>query len=244
MGGQAEMETIDVVILCGGLGTRLRRISGDLPKALMPFAGRPFIDFLIESLLPFGFRRFVLCVGHLREKIRPHFRERDYEVVFSEEEEPLGTGGALKHAAPMIAGPFFLVMNGDSICPVDYWQFHAFHVHKGGILSLVLAIPQSRKDYGVIEVDDNQRVIRFREKNECRETMFINGGIYFMQRTLFDHMPDEAPFSLEYDLFPNILPLGCYGFRTDAEVIDIGTPEQYVAALKDLSPPHSGMESL
>lgn len=244
MGRQAEMEKIDVVILCGGLGTRLRRISGNLPKALMPFAGRPFIDFLIDSLLPFGFRRFVLCVGHLREKIRAHFRKRDYEIVLSEEEEPLGTGGALKNASPMITGQFFLVMNGDSLCPVDYFQFRAFHVQKGGILSLVLAKPRSGQDYGVIEVDDNQRVIRFREKNECRETMFINGGVYFTQRNLFDHMPAEARFSLEYDLFPSILPWGCYGFRTDAEVIDIGTPERYVEALKKLSPLNSGMESL
>jgi D-glycero-alpha-D-manno-heptose 1-phosphate guanylyltransferase len=238
------VNSADAVILCGGLGTRLRPVSGELPKALVPFAGRPFIDFLIESLLPFGFRRFVLCVGHLREKVRAHFQERDYEVVLSEEEEPLGTGGALKNAAPLITGQCFLVMNGDSICPVDYNQFRTFHVHKGGILSLVLAKPQPGQDYGVIEVDDDQRVVRFREKNECHKAMFVNGGVYFMQRNLFDHMPDEARFSLEYDLFPNILSWGCYGFQTDAEVIDIGTPERYAEALKKLSRSNSGMESL
>jgi len=226
---------MDVVILCGGMGTRLRRISGDLPKALMPFHGRPFIDYLIESLLPFGFRRFVLCVGHLREKVRAHVRAGDYEVVFSEEEEPLGTGGALKNAAPLISSSSFLVMNGDSICPVDYAQFYAFHLKKGGILSLVLAKPRPEQDYGVIEVDDTERVIHFREKQGGRETMLINGGIYLMQRDIFNHLPAETLFSLEYDLFPNILPRGCYGFRTDAEVIDIGTPERYLEALKKLS---------
>lgn len=236
MNDAQKTSAMDVVILCGGMGTRLRRISGDLPKALVPFLGRPFLDFLIESLLPFGFRRFVLCVGHLQEKVRAHFRGRDYQVVFSAEAEPLGTGGALKNAAPMIAGTSFLVMNGDSICTVDFPKFHAFHVQKGGVLSLALAKPQSGQEYGVIEVDDDQRVVCFKEKNECRETMFINGGIYIMQRDIFDHMPAGNRFSLEYDLFPALLPWGCYGFQTDTEVIDIGTPERYVEALKKLSP--------
>jgi D-glycero-alpha-D-manno-heptose 1-phosphate guanylyltransferase len=239
MNKQNELAKIDVVILCGGMGTRVRSISPDLPKALMPFAGRPFIDILIESLLPFGFSRFVLCVGHLREKLRAHFQARDYEVVFSEEEEPLGTGGALKNAAAMITGSLFLVMNGDSICPVDFNRFHAFHLQKGGILSLALAKPQAGQDYGAIEVDDNQRVTSFREKKECKEAMFVNGGIYFIKRVVFDYMPAKACFSLEYDFFPKVLGKGCYGFQTDAEVIDIGTPDRYVQALQRLYVPDS-----
>jgi D-glycero-alpha-D-manno-heptose 1-phosphate guanylyltransferase len=96
MSDVGETRVIDAVILCGGLGTRLRPISGELPKVLMPFAGRPFIDILIESLLPFGIKRFILCVGYRRDRIREHFRDKDYEVEFSEETEPLGTGGAPK----------------------------------------------------------------------------------------------------------------------------------------------------
>ena len=239
MNKQNELAKIDVVILCGGLGTRLRPISEDLPKVLMPFAGRTFIDILIESLLPFGFRRFILCVGHLKEKIQKHFKKSDYEIIFSEETEPLGTGGALKNAAPIIECPSFLVMNGDSICPVDFSQFYTFHLQKGGILSILLAKPQTGQDYGVIEVDNNQRIISFREKNKCRKTMFINGGIYFMKRDILDHMPAEARFSLEYDLFPKVLSAGCYGFQTVSEIIDIGTPERYVQALRKLSPSNS-----
>jgi D-glycero-alpha-D-manno-heptose 1-phosphate guanylyltransferase len=239
-----ELAIIDVVILCGGLGTRLRSVSKDLPKVLMPFDGHPFIDILIESLLPFGFRRFILCIGHLKEKVQTHFKKRDYEVLFSEEMEPLGTGGALKNAAPMIAGTSFLVMNGDSICPVDFSQFYTFHLQKGGIVSMALVKPQSGQDYGVVEVDKNQRVISFREKNQCQKNMFINGGIYFMKRDIFDHMPVKARFSLEYDLFPKVIPVGCYGFQTGSEVIDIGTPERYVQALRRLSPSNSNKNLL
>lgn len=230
-----ELENIEVVILCGGLGTRLRSISADLPKALMPLAGRPFIDILIESLLSFGFKRFILCVGHLREKIRENFRKSNYDVIFSEEKEPLGTGGALKNASSAIQGSSFLVMNGDSICPVDFAQFYSFHKQKKAILSLALARPQSGQDYGVIELDDDQRIITFREKQECSKTMFINGGIYFMQRDIFDYMPAANRFSLEHDVFPEITSKGCYGFQADAEVVDIGTPERYLQALQRLS---------
>jgi NDP-sugar pyrophosphorylase family protein len=238
MTSQIELAKIDVVILCGGLGTRLRPISEDLPKVLMPFSGKPFIDILIESLLPFGFRRFILCVGHLKEKVRSHFCEPHFEVVFSEETEPLGTGGAVKNAFPLIESQEFLVINGDSICPVDYSQFYNFHLKRGGILSLVLVKPQAGQDYGIVEIDDDQRVINFMEKKECHKNMYINGGIYFMRKDIFELMPPQARFSLEYDLFPKILETGCYGFQTDAQVIDIGTPERYLQALNSFALPN------
>lgn len=230
-----DLAKIDVVILCGGLGTRLHSLSGDMPKTLMPFAGRPFIDILIESLLPFGFRRFVLCVGHLREKIRAHFHARDYEVVFSEEETPLGTGGAVKNAVSKISSSTFLVMNGDSICPIDFRSFYAFHLQKAGIVSIALAKPKIEKDYGTIEVDNDQRIINFREKQECQRNMFVNAGIYLMERSILKFMPASKHFSLEYDLFPSMLDSGCYGFGTASEVFDIGTPERYLQAMQKLS---------
>ena len=233
----------DAVILCGGLGTRLRPISGDLPKVLMPFAGKPFIDILIESLLPFGFRRFILCVGHLKEKVRAHFSMRDYEVVFSEEAEPLGTGGALKNARPHIISSPFLLLNGDSLCPTDINSFRDFHEKKGGLLSIVLTRPLSENAYGMVELDRENRIVAFREKAEARRGSFINAGIYLAERGIFDLMQEAARFSLETDLIPAILPHGCYGLVTDAEVIDIGTPERYVQALKRRFPSNSHAES-
>jgi NDP-sugar pyrophosphorylase family protein len=232
------MESIDVVILCGGKGERLKPVSGDLPKALMPFAGRPFIDILIESLLPFGFRRFVLCVGHLGEKVRAHFSARDYEVVFSEETEPLGTGGAVKNARTHITTSPFLLLNGDSLCRADLHAFYDFHMRKRGIMSIVLSRPLSENTYGVVEIDRDDRIVAFREKAEARGGSFINAGLYLAERRILDLMPETARFSLETDLIPALLPHGCYGLVTDAEVIDIGTPERYVRALQRLSHGH------
>jgi len=229
------INSVDVVILCGGKGERLKAISGDLPKVLVKVAGRPFLDFLIGDLRQQGFRRIILSVGYKREDIRNHCLAAGHNVEFSEEETPLGTGGAVKKTAPMIHSQSFIVMNGDSICPVDLSLFYDFHVQKGGILSMVLVRPQAGKDYGIIEVDDEQRIKSFREKEESGAGMFVNGGIYFMRRKIFDYMPEKHRFSLEYDFFPKILSVKCYGFLTDVELIDIGTPERYVNAEQRLS---------
>lgn len=228
--------TTDAVILCGGLGTRLRPVSGDLPKALVPFAGRPFIDILIESILPFGFRRFVLCVGYRSEKIREHFGRQDYEVVFSEESEPLGTGGALKNARPHILSNPFLLLNGDSLCPTDLTEFLRFHDRRGGILSMVLTRPLAEHDYGVIMLDGQARITAFREKEAAQKGSYINAGIYLMDHRLLDLMPASATFSLERDLIPELLPYGCYGYITDGSLIDIGSPERYCQASTALTP--------
>jgi NDP-sugar pyrophosphorylase family protein len=233
-----KIPSVDVVILCGGKGERLKNLSGDVPKILMPIAGKPFIDILIESLLPFGFRRFVLCVGYLREKVRAHLAVTDYDVVFSEEKEPLGTGGAMKNARRHIKTSSFLLLNGDSFCPADLHAFYNFHLRKGGILSIVLSRPLSENAYGVVEIDGQDRIIAFREKDEADEGSFINAGLYLAERGIFDLIPEKARFSLETDLIPSLLPHGCYGFVTDAEFIDIGTPERYARALWRLSKFH------
>jgi NDP-sugar pyrophosphorylase family protein len=233
-----NLAKIDVVVLCGGKGERLKAVSGDVPKILMPIAGRPFIDILIESLLPFGFRRFILCVGYLREKVRDHFAAMDYDVVLSEETEPLGTGGAVKNARTHITTSPFLLLNGDSLCPVDLRSFYDFHLQKGGVLSIVLSQPLSESAYGVVEMDSEKRIVAFREKAEARRGSFINAGVYLAERRIFDLVPENTRFSLETELIPAILPQGCYGFVTDADLIDIGTPERYVQALQKLSKFH------
>lgn len=231
------LQNTDAVILCGGKGKRLKSISGDLPKSLMLVAGRPFLDILIENLLRQGFERIILSIGHGRERIREHVGVAGYSVEFSEEEMPLGTGGAVKRAATLIRSSSFLVMNGDSFCSIRMDFFREFHATKGGILSLAVCPARSGQDYGVLDVDADQRILGFREKNICREGDFINGGVYLMRRDIFSIMPDRDIFSLEYDLFPNMLAYGCFAFQTGSNLLDIGTPERLKKAdkiLKDI----------
>lgn len=241
-----NLEDIDVVILCGGLGTRLRPIIGNTHKVLAKIRCKAFIDILIEHITRQGFRNIILCVGYSKDQIKNHFDfSKDYNIIFSEEESPLGTGGALKNAISLIGSSSFITMNGDSICNVDIREFLKFHIDKNAILSMVLTTsrPKDIQNFGNVTLDDSQRIINYQEKVTYRDINFTkykcltNAGIYLMQKDIFFHMPKQKVFSLEYDLFPIMIRKqsemsnGCYGFIVEKDIIDIGTPERYKRAI-------------
>ncbi len=232
-----DLEEIDVVILCGGLGKRLRPVVFGQPKVLAKIGKKAFLDILIDNLLLYGFKNIILSVGYLKEQIKEliknHFGcEEDYNIVFSEEEEPLGTGGALKKAKTLIRSNPFMVMNGDSICSVDFRSFVDFHSEKKALLSLVLVRSKTAEDYGSVALDDSQRITDFEEKVTDGSENIINAGVYLMEKDIFSFMPEQNRFSLEYELFPKIIDENrCYGFLTESEFIDIGTPERYEKAI-------------
>lgn len=222
----------DVVILCGGLGTRLRPVVSDHPKILAKIKEKAFLDILIDNLTEQGFTSIILCVGYLKEQIKNHFNsDSDYSITFSEEEQPLGTGGAIKKAKPLIKSNPFFVMNGDSICNINFREFFKFHINKKGILSIVLARTEKVQDFGSVVLDSSQRITSFKEKSACTNECLVNAGIYLMQKEVFPYMPSQNHFSLEYDFFPRLIKDKCYGFITESELTDIGTPERYEKAI-------------
>ncbi|MCM8797338.1 MAG: sugar phosphate nucleotidyltransferase [Candidatus Omnitrophica bacterium] len=239
------MKDIDAVILCGGLGKRLRSVVADRPKSLAQVNNKPFLDILIEYLASFGFRRFVLCIGYMAEAIRRHY-ERNFgplKIVFSQEDEPLGTGGAIKNAQLLIHSDPFLALNGDSFFKLDLWDFYKFHLTKKAIFSIALSKPKNDKNSGVVLLDKNKKVIAFKEKAKPEKESYSNAGIYLMSRKIFQDMQDSRVFSLEYDIFPALIGKGCYGYYGGDEFIDIGTPENLAIAgdfLEKLKITHAG----
>lgn len=233
------LSSIDAVILAGGLGTRLQAVVSDRPKPLATIQGRAFLDLLVDDLLQQGLRRFVLCISHRREQIVEHFQSRrDAEFLFSEETSPLGTGGAVRHALPLIASNPFLLLNGDSWCQVDFASLLAFHESRGAQASIVVTAARGRKDGGNIELATDGRISAFREKTTAAtgRPALINAGIYILPRDLPAAWQQPDPLSLERDVFPQLAAAGgCYGFQVDSEVIDIGTPERYAEAQLRLS---------
>ena len=228
-----DLSEIDVVILCGGLGKRLRPVVIGQPKVLAKIGERAFLDILIDNLIMQGFKNIILCVGYLKERIKRHYgKNHDYTITFSEEEEPLGTGGALKNAKTLIRSNPFMVLNGDSICNVDFRSFIDFHIEKEAFVSIVLVRSNTAEDYGSVILDGSQRITAFNEKvaGGSRSENIINAGLYLMEKDIFSYMPMQSKFSLEYDLFPKIVDNRCYGFLTEGEFIDIGTPERYEKA--------------
>ena len=231
-----NLKEIDVVILCGGLGKRLRPVVSDQPKVLAKIGEKTFLDILIDNLLMYEFKNIILSVGYLKEQIKNHFnfdydQHYDYTITFSEEEEPLGTGGALKKAKTLIRSNPFMVMNGDSICKVGFRSFVDFHTEKKALLSMVLVRSKTAQDYGSVTLNDSQRITSFNEKIASGSENVINAGIYLMEKDIFSYMPEQNRFSLEYNLFPKVINNRCYGFLTESELIDIGTPERYEKAV-------------
>jgi NDP-sugar pyrophosphorylase family protein len=220
---------IDVAIICGGLGKRLRDAVPDRPKPLAEVGGRPFLEILVDYVAGFGFRGFILCTGYRGEMIEEHLKgRRDLELVFSREEEPLGTGGALKHAEALIGGPEFLAMNGDSICNMDMEAFLDFHAAHAATASVALVEPEKEAEYGAVSIDSAGRITSFSEKQ--KGSAYISAGVYMFSREVFGLIPQGKEYSLEYDLFPSMVGRGAYGYVTGAELIDIGTAERYAKA--------------
>lgn len=229
------IENIDVLILCGGEGKRLRQISGRVPKPMVRIAGRVFLDIVIDHLKRSGFKRIILGIGYRAGFIRKYYREHKapgVEIIFSEEKKPLGTGGAVKKAKRLIKSGSFLVLNGDTFSKFKADRFIKFYQQKKARLLILLRKAKSNKDYGAITIDRSSKITSFSEKNLSSRVTFVNGGVYLFNKSVFSEMPDKSKFSLEYDFFPRLVGKGLYGYKESGFFIDIGIPERYLSAKK------------
>ena len=225
---------LDVVILCGGLGTRFRQVDPQTPKVMASVEGRPFLDWIIELFYTQGCRRFIFCTGYKSDVIEAYLRTSKYgietEVVISKETEPLGTAGAVKHAEKSIHSEPFLLVNGDSYCKIDLAAFIQFHIRNNACVSMALVSADTRKDTGSVALDTRTlEVAAFQEKGTTEGT-YSNAGIYIFSKKIISRWNPAQPLSLEYDIFPKLVGQGLYGFVVDGPVIDIGTPERYYGA--------------
>lgn len=223
-------QKLDVLILCGGLGTRLHSVLGNYPKSMADIGGRPLLHVLIDQTQKWGFKRFILCIGHQGHIIRQYFKDiqafTNIKILFSEEVEPLGTGGAIKNAEEIVRSDPFLVMNGDTLSNLKLDDFINFHKKLDADLSIALTAQRNKSEYGSVQLDSSSRILNFQEKRQ-NSTSQISMGIYIFNKNILNFIPQECSYSLEHDLFPNILNLRCFGFISNAAFKDIGTPERY-----------------
>ncbi len=226
----------DFLILCGGLGTRLRTVTGDAPKVMAEVQGEPFLDFLLRYLMKQGAKRVILCAGYKAEDIVAHYKAKfsQLEIHFAVEREPLGTGGALKNGLPFVRSEYVFGLNGDCFTPVDYAKLLAFHQCKGAQATLVGVRIEGNKDFGTLVMNDQDEILAFKEKFETRDVQHISAGIYCFNKGLFDLMP-SGKFSIEYDFFPRMIGKDFFGYKVEAPFIDIGTPERFAWAKDHLN---------
>jgi NDP-sugar pyrophosphorylase family protein len=226
------MIDIPALILVGGLGTRLRSVLPDRPKALAPVAGRPFLSFLFDQLQAAGVRRAVLCTGYRAHQVEETFGSRygDLALSYSHEETPLGTGGALRLALPRLDAELALVLNGDSYVDCSLAEFHAWHREHGFAGSLVLTWVEDAARFGTVDVGATGRIQAFREKQGLSRPGWINAGIYLLPRQLLEALPADRRVSLEREAFPAWLLGGLGGCARRAAFLDVGTPESLAQA--------------
>lgn len=227
------LENVTAVILAGGRGTRLRPVITDRPKVLAEVGGRPFLAYLLDQLAGTRVRDVVLCTGYLGDQIRATFGEsynKKLRLVYSQELSPLGTGGALRFALAYFNSRCVLVMNGDSFCKADLGAFWSWHCAKNANATLLLAKMADAKRFGLVEVSPEGVVVRFDEKVALQSSGWINAGIYLIHDSLIAEISTDHVVSLEHDVFPFWINRGFFGYRSDGEFLDIGTPESYARA--------------
>jgi NDP-sugar pyrophosphorylase family protein len=176
------------VILAGGFGKRLKPLTNQKPKPMIEVLDVPIIEWQVRWLRKFGIRDFVLCVGYMREQISDHIGDGskfEASVDYAVEEEPLGTGGALKNAQDFLAKEdSFLMLNGDILTDMDPNQLQATGKH-------IIALVPLRSPFGVVELDRNSRVVGFTEKPEIPDR-WINAGIYHFTQEVFRYLPENG----------------------------------------------------
>jgi len=224
------LSDLNAVILAGGLGTRLRPVLWDQPKVLAPIGGRPFLAYLLDELVRQGARRVVLCTGHLGEQVEARFGNAygPLSLVYSQEHEPRGTGGAIRGALPLLESDPALILNGDSYCRVHLPTFLAWHRARKARGSLVIARVAERSRYGRVDVSDDGAVLLFREKEDKGGSGWVCVGVYLLSQEIIASMPADGPCSLERDVLP--AAAGLFGYRIEGPFLDIGTPESYAQA--------------
>ena len=228
---------MQTIILGGGFGTRLRAVLPDTPKPMAPIHGRPFLAWLLDYLATQGVDDVILSVGYKYDVIKSYFGDQygAIKIRYSIETDPLGTGGAIKKALSLVDDDALFVLNGDTFLQLDYAKMLACHNQRGASITLALRAVDDTSRYGRVELNQND-VVSFAEK-QAGSAGFINSGIYFLSRRIFDNKPLADVFSFETEfLYPYLKSIRPNAFITDGYFIDIGVPEDYTRAQYELPP--------
>lgn len=224
---------MEAIILAGGRGSRLQSVVSDVPKPMAPIGGRPFLEILLEDLETKGIRHVVLAVGYKKEQIISHFGQkyRSIEIEYSSEDEPLGTGGAIRKALERCGKNHVFVVNGDTFFDFDYMEMYRFAERIQAPLVVAVREMSCFSRYGSLDVQ-NGRIVGYKEKQFC-EKGIINGGIYLMRREILSCVQQES-FSFEKDFMEKYYRnLKIPVFFCNGYFIDIGVPEDYARAKKE-----------
>ncbi|WP_327359264.1 NDP-sugar synthase [Streptomyces sp. NBC_01304] len=235
----------EAILLVGGKGTRLRPVTVHTPKPMVPAAGVPFLTHQLARARAAGIEHIVLATSYLAEVFEPHFGDGSslgLHLEYVTEDEPLGTGGAIRNVAPLLrsdpSDPV-LIFNGDILTGLDIPALVATHESSSADVSLHLTQVEDPRAYGLVPTDSTGRVTAFLEKPQTPEEIVtdqINAGAYVFRRSVIDTIPTGRPVSVERETFPDLLASGAHlqGMVDSTYWLDLGTPQAFVRGSADL----------
>src|SRR5918992_996502 len=231
---------MQAVILVGGQGTRLRPITYDVPKALVPLRNRPFMGYMLDFLRAGGLDRAVISLGYLPDPIQEYLAECDldgFSVDYAVEDRALGTAGGIKNAEKYLSGDTMVVVNGDVLTGMDLSRAIEVHKASDALATIVLTSVEDPTAYGLVEVDHEMLVHRFIEKPAADEvtTNLVNAGVYVLEPEVLAMIPRGQEFSIEREIFPELQAKGrLRAYISSSYWRDIGTPRSYLMASHDV----------
>jgi mannose-1-phosphate guanylyltransferase/phosphomannomutase len=230
---------VKAVVMAGGEGTRLRPLTSNQPKPMVPIVGKPCAEHILELLRRHDFREVIITLAFLPQAIRSYFGDGEpmgLEIEYSVEETPLGTAGSVRLASRKLDDTV-LVISGDALCDIDLGELTAFHREKGAAVTIGLKSVPNPLEFGIVVTDEDGRVERFLEKPSWGQVFSdtINTGIYVIEPEVLKHVPTDRPYDFAKELFPLLLEMGrpIYGHVCDGYWQDIGNLDQYRQANED-----------
>lgn len=224
---------MNALLLAGGLGTRLRPLTEQMPKPMALVANRPWLEHLVIHLKNQGIYDFVFAVKHYHEQIRDHFGDGSkwgVSILYALEQSLLGTAGAIKNAESML-DERFVVVNADIVHEINFHPLLEYHLQHGGLVTIGLTEVEDPTQFGVVEQEGNGRILRFVEKPCLEEapSRRVNAGIYVMEKEALSCIPKDQEVSIERETFPLLIEktAGVYGKVISGYWMDMGTKERY-----------------
>lgn len=226
-----------VCILAGGLGTRLKDVVPGQQKVIADIGGKPYIVRLIEQVASAGATDVVLCTGYRGEKVAELIGDSctGVRIQCSQENERLGTGGALALAVSFVKGDNLIAMNGDSYCGVDFPRLLRAHNQSGCLATVSVVQVEDTSRFGRVEMNDANRITKFIEKGGVACPGNINAGVYVMKTSMLSGVCARKEVSLEREIFPQYLKGDLLAFQAKGPFIDIGTPASFASATEFFS---------
>lgn len=224
---------MQAIILAGGMGTRLRPLTYTTPKPMLPVAGRPALAHTVEALAQAGCSEVIITTNYLADVVSDGLKAQNFGIPVRciNESKPLGTAGCVKNAIDELDEEF-IVIQGDAVSDMRYHEFIDFHHDHNADVSISVMRVQDTREFGIVEIDAEQRILRFQEKPRPEEAFsnLANSGFYMIKRRVFDDVPKDEPYDFSRQLFPKLMSAGARFFAWEFRGywVDIGRVQNYL----------------